>query len=320
MPPCTANTKKGDPCSHQARTGFTTCGKHKAHGAATCSAFKTNGEPCMRVATDTGHCLLHNTVLVRALRARLYRETEILVEDLLWTWGDLDAARDVIDNAPGLSWEAQIQLHIHLNDELGHYMELHPPPAVPLKGELHALSLDNQSVHTGPVNRQTLTGLDLLLETSVPLTEVSTVVEIANLWATQRPKVLMAVVKDMRNWYKTKTCRDRGDNLYRRVLDGLWTRIKLSPMKDELLQRLWEECRESVDTCCEGHISRLCNVMCGFDDAFKAPLSVADRLQMEMASIAAKEIHVHLKVGEAWAVFEELSIPMGERMAWIEAF
>jgi hypothetical protein len=207
-----------------------------------------------------------------------------------------------------------------LEEEIAFFqaMEGPPPPVVPV-GELHALALDSQSVHTGPVNKQTQAGLDLLLETPVA-TEMSAVVEIAIQWGNKSPKARTAVVKDMSNWYKTKSCRVNNDRLYKRALDGLWSRIQLSPAKDDLLQRLWEECHESLHMCCEGHISRLCNVMCGFDDAFKAPVSVGEMLQQRMSAIAEMDLDVHHKVGHAWAVFEELATPMEERMSWLEAF
>ena len=103
-------------------------------------------------------------------------------------------------------------------------------------------------------------------------------------------------------------------------MDGLWAYMKTSPAKDELVERLWEECYESVRMCCDGHLTRLCNVLCGFREEFKPPVSVGELLQQRMAVIAEKEIPVEDKVGEAWAVFEELSVPMDQREAWVEAF
>jgi hypothetical protein len=53
---------------------------------------------------------------------------------------------------------------------------------------------------------------------------------------------------------------------------------------------------------------------------FKPPVSAGELLQQKMAVIAEKEIPVEDKVGEAWAVFEELGTPMDQREAWIDAF
>jgi hypothetical protein len=72
--------------------------------------------------------------------------------------------------------------------------------------------------------------------------------------------------------------------------------------------------------CCDGHINRLVNVMSGFDEQFAPEVPVGERLQQRIGLIAGKDIAVEHKVGEAWAVFEELKIPMDERMPWLEAF
>ena len=77
---------------------------------------------------------------------------------------------------------------------------------------------------------------------------------------------------------------------------------------------------ESLGKCCEGHISRLCNVLVGFDDSFKPVVSAGELLQQKLAAIAERDIQVEYKVGEAWILFEELGIPIEERNAWIEAF
>jgi hypothetical protein len=124
----------------------------------------------------------------------------------------------------------------------------------------------------------------------------------------------------MIRWYDSKTCRTEDDRLYQRLLDGLWTRIKLSPHKDDLVQRLWEEALESLKMCCEGHISRLCNVLVGYDETFKAPVSTGEMLQQRISAIAAEDISIPHKVVKAWEVMEELEIPREQRMEWIEAF
>jgi hypothetical protein len=289
-----------------------------------CGHRMTNGNHCTRPRGEgLTLCAGHDAVVRHRAERRAVKIVWHDVLDALWTGLNEEEARVRLANAftTGVIGERFFTTYAQvLEEEIAFFRVLHPPPGVVPIGELHALALDNQSVHTAPVNKQTQECLDLLLATPVADSEASSVVEIASLWGDKHPKSLAAVVKDMRAWYKTKTCRSKDDHLYKRVLDGLWARIQLSPAKGELLQRLWEECHESLNMCCEGHISRLCNVMCGFDDAFKAPVSVGEMLQQRMSAIAELEMDVHHKVGEAWAVFEELAIPMGERMAWLEAF
>lgn len=108
--------------------------------------------------------------------------------------------------------------------------------------------------------------------------------------------------------------------MYKRMLDGLWARVKAHKERKELTKRLWEEAFESVDKCCQGHLSRLANVLVGFTEEVKAEVPVGEILQQKIAAIAAKDIGVEFKVCEAWTVFEELKVPMEERDAWIEAF
>jgi hypothetical protein len=100
----------------------------------------------------------------------------------------------------------------------------------------------------------------------------------------------------------------------------LWTLITRSPFKDELTVRLTQELDESVETCGDGHIARLCNVMVGFDEAFKTPVSVAEVLGDRIGAIAVRELTIEEKVVEAWAAFEELSIDHEARKDWISAF
>ena len=110
------------------------------------------------------------------------------------------------------------------------------------------------------------------------------------------------------------------DFLYKRILDALWVRIQASEHKTELKKRLWEEWTESVGMCCDGHITRLVNVLVGFDPEFLPPVSTGELLQQRMATLAGLEIETEEKVLRANAIFDELGTPAEERTAWIDAF
>lgn len=119
------------------------------------------------------------------------------------------------------------------------------------------------------------------------------------------------------------TCKTVNDHLYRRALDGLYILIRRMPDRDiqeELFKRAFEECYESVGMCCEGHISRLCNVLVGFDDAFAPPVPFGEILQNKMAAIYAMEVDTEEKIRQATAFFNEFAVPEAERSAWLEAF
>jgi hypothetical protein len=177
--------------------------------------------------------------------------------------------------------------------------------------------MDNQNVHTKEVNQLTSDSMKFLLETPVPIGQ-ETVAELETAWADKSEK--KRVMRDVKTWYHTNTCVKTNDYLYKRMLDGLWVRIKAHKERDELTKRLWEEAFESAGKCCQGHLSRLANVLVGFTDEVKAEVPMGEILQQRIAAIAAQDIGVEFKVCEAWAVFEELKVPMEERDAWIEAF
>jgi len=192
-------------------------------------------------------------------------------------------------------------------------------PTAKATTDLQRLALDKQNVHTEAVNKQTSDAQKYLLETSVPNGQ-KTVDEIWSAWSGQNTKQRKKVVRDIEKWYETADCVKMKDWLYKRMLDGLWARIKVHKYRTELTQRLWEEAFESMGMCCQGHLSRLANVLVGFTEEVKAEVPVGEILQQKIAAIAEKAIGVEYKVCEAWTVFEELKIPMEERDAWIEAF
>jgi len=334
MPQCSATCKDGGACHHNAKTGMTVCGKHTAQAGPVktvyvilCGKKMTNGTKC-KCPREKGMklCKRHHKAEVKAARRRLMRE--IWVDGLDFLWMGVNRPEDYhpyvmrrLDEANATPEERQ-QMNEWIVDELNFYYTIHPAVGHgvnPPKTELEGLARDNQNVHTAAVNKQTADGLTALLETDVAVDQ-HTLVELQGAWRSRPLASRKSVLKDVTRWYQTKTCRTEDDYLYQRLLDGLWTRIKLSPHKDDLVQRLWEECSESLKMCCEGHISRLCNVLVGYDETFKAPVSAGEMLQQRISAIAAEEISLPHKVVKAWEVMEELQIPREQRMDWIEAF
>ena len=191
---------------------------------------------------------------------------------------------------------------------------------------LVAIARDPQNVHTAVVSQQTNKGLEKLLEASKDDRAMRGPEWFASKWlirAYGHWSVVQRAVNDMKHWYATASCKTANDYLYRRTLDGLYIVIqqtKEPEIRMELYKRTFEECFESVGMCCEGHISRLCNVLVGFDDAFAPPVPFGEILQNKMAAIAALEIETEEKVKQATAFFNEFAVPEAERLAWIEAF
>jgi hypothetical protein len=180
----------------------------------------------------------------------------------------------------------------------------------PINSNLAEFSRDLQNVHTKIVNQQTDANIELLLKTPVPNNQ-QTVEEVTAALMKRRKKPTK-YMEDMVNWYNKHS-------LYKELLDGLWARIKSSSNKKELEKRLTEELREMAGKCTQGHISRLCNVLVGFDEDFKPEISVGEHLQNKMSAIAQKDITLEEKVLEALILMEELGIPKEEQDAWIDA-
>lgn len=200
-----------------------------------------------------------------------------------------------------------------------------PPQPVPRPQGLAALARDNQNVHTQVVTTQTNTAIEKLLAMKVPETQ-QTEKTLVLVWLGGMNlgyASVLRVANDINRWFNTKDCRVVGDNLYRRLLRGLVALIaseKDDERKTEMYRRAWEECNESVGMCCEGHISRLCNVLVGFDEAFKPPVPFGEILQSKMAAIAGLDVPDEEKRRQANAFFDEHQTPAEDRVAWLEAF
>lgn len=267
-------------------------------------------------------CKRHRTVADRREQTRNARVVWIEAHEVMWgqvVGGNFNLVSLVADLALENGWithETHADLIVQLRAEWVWYQRERLVPMATATTDLERLALDNQNVHTKEVCQQTSDAAKYLLETSLPIGP-KTIAELETTWSGKNRK---KVLRDVKTWYNTKTCVTDNDYLYKRMLDGLWVRIKNHKEREELTQRLWEEALESVDKCCQGHLSRLANVLVGFTEDVKAEVPVGEILQQKIAAIAEKDIGIEYKVSEAWAVFEELKVPMEERDAWIEAF
>jgi hypothetical protein len=203
-----------------------------------------------------------------------------------------------------------------------------PPVAPPAPvGVLGGLAADTQSVHREVVVKQTNTNTEILLEASEEAAEDFDPESWVTTWWLLMPNrptfnIYYRVMQDIHFWYTRKTCKVASDWLYKRVFTGAVFKISAVEDRDrryELAKRLWEECMESVDMCCEGHIGRLANVFVGFDENFKSPASPNEMLQTQLAEIAQLKLRPELKLAKAKTVMDELGIPEAERAPWLEA-
>jgi len=271
---------------------------------------------------------------------------ESLVEDFYyyWWWNDLTLEerrnlvheletnlypqlRLVIPNADDVArlraWCENEDDHIFLERPVVRFTPRPPTPPT-----LQQIAKDSQNVHITAVVQQSNTTVDKLLKIAEKNTTLERVPDFfAAKWLLKKYGAwgkVKPVVEDMIIWYNTPLCKKQGDWLYRRVLHGLyiyWDGMKDKDIKRELLLRIFQECRESVGHCCEGHIARLANALVGFDEEAKPQVSTGEILQQKMANIAnMKGIGESEKRNMAIMVFAELNIPADQQQAWLDAF
>jgi hypothetical protein len=189
---------------------------------------------------------------------------------------------------------------------------------------LAGLAEDGQNVHTQAVVNQTNDGITIIRSTAVPQGQ-KTVDEIFNAWITVVPhciELLSPVYEDMRKWGNCRTIIKTNDWEYRKALRGIWAKIKTyeGDIRVELTKRLWEECYESVGMCAQGHLSRLANVLVGFDETIKPPSSSKQYFQERIADLSRKDLPTDEKIKIATELMDEIGMPQDERAPWLEAF
>lgn len=205
-----------------------------------------------------------------------------------------------------------------------------PHPTAQPQTQLTTLANDPQNTHTKVVsdatNKATAILLDRIKHLDHTIAPTHWMNWLAVAWLTRCGKnygPMSFVIADMADWWKKSECREKGDWLYRKLLMGVADIIyeeKDEEKQTELLKRLYEECDEARGMCCEGHITRLCNVFVGFDEAFKPQMSSGEQLQNEMATLASADMSDEEKRERAREVLERLHVPADQHGAWLEAF
>ena len=197
-------------------------------------------------------------------------------------------------------------------------------PSAVVKTELKKFVEDRQNVHTRIISNQTDKSMKIIDLTLVPIGQ-KTIGEIVMAWMESGINwaEIEPVYKDMESWGKESTIYSVNDYLYRKTLRSLWALIKSykNDTYNELLKRLWEECKDSVEMCGQGHITRLANVMVGFHEGFLTPKSTKEEFQETISNIAANDnISIKEKTEQAIILMNSINMPEEERTAWLEAF
>ena len=359
-PICTGTKKNGQPCTYKSQPNTTRCGFHMTPEAAQqneprvrappepedrCVYMKWNREQCTKrkvVGDEHNECSVHRASRNARERMRIRRER---FRDI-WRVSGNDIFHQLQDAGGGhwqlanmytrfVVWrmvdrgeteaEAILAMLPEMQAMAARFGEVgRRADAADTRPELQRISDDAQNTHNRNVRKQTDENVKLLLEISPPAGQ-KTLEEIRTVWTTMYRVpgrgVDERVYADMKKWYDTAQCYTPNDWMYRKVLDSLWTRIKLTEdikISRELCKRLQQECAESFQMCCEGHIGRLANVLVGFDDTFRPQIPVGLILQQKMAVISQIE-NVDERFKQARNLMAELNVPEEQAVPWLDA-
>ncbi len=207
-----------------------------------------------------------------------------------------------------------------------HIFFVEPPPVE--RRRLGVLATDEQNVHTHEVSNQTNETIQRLLAIPIPPDQKSRAT-LFTAWnslpgPTREEKIAVAV--DVDRHFQLMHCRTQPpqppDMLYRKMVRGLVAyinQLQYPEVQTNLWRRMFEECRESLEMCIDGHISRLANVLVGFDDNYRSPVSRGELIQNRISAIGAMEIPAEEKTRLATEFFEEIALPADQRAPWLEA-
>jgi hypothetical protein len=191
----------------------------------------------------------------------------------------------------------------------------------PLRGELHALALDKQNVHTRIVVEETKKTVDIIRNaTYIPegyrwshttFSATPYVVSVACQLPPQVSVHLLAI-------YSSDTAiYDIEEGIYGKVLDSVWQYITDSPYKNDLCKILGDEIIDSVGMCAQGNLSRICNVLSGYLDGIKVKESTAEILGRVFPPL----MNIHEKterLEKAKKILIDYDVPQEQWGAWIE--
>lgn len=187
--------------------------------------------------------------------------------------------------------------------------------------QLNDISNSDQNVHDIFILKKTNNGIIFLENYEVPENQKS-LVEIGKIWIKLFNKNdVIKVLNDMKEWIAMKNVMHKTKNIYKNVLRGLWAKINTYSglIHDELINRLWEECNDSVGLCADGHVSRLVNVLSGYDDNFTNVMSPMEYFQHNMSLISNSNAPMNFKKENAIKLMDEINMIQEDRNIWLNA-
>lgn len=178
---------------------------------------------------------------------------------------------------------------------------------------LESLSRDKQNVHTKPIVETVLIRAKELINLSKNSDDEDVFFYLLS------DELLSHKAKENLNsyFYSNDSIYELPKPTYRLVLQGLWKYIQSKPstIKEEMIERLRQELEDNIGTCAQGNISRLTNVLNGYDKKSVEPqISLSD-----MMSQIAKEKNLSTRKKKALETLKKYKVSKEEYDAWMDA-
>ena len=192
--------------------------------------------------------------------------------------------------------------------------------AIAFEPALAALANDSQNIHTVAVQSSTQRAIDLLLARAIPVTaerEVAIVNECHTAITEYVPMLFdNVIIEFIQDFYNCAAFGTR----YRTILIPIWQFITTheSPEFQQTLKtRFVQEVVDGIGMCSQGKMSRLVNVLQGFDVALESCAPLRELFQNKIALVM--ELPEDERPAIAHLLFVEYQIPEAEQGAWLEA-
>ena len=192
--------------------------------------------------------------------------------------------------------------------------------AIAFEPALAALANDSQNIHTVAVQSSTQRAIDLLLARAIPVTverEVAIVNECHTAITEYVPMLFdNVIIEFIQDFYNCAAFGTR----YRTILIPIWQFITTheSPEFQQTLKtRFVQEVVDGIGMCSQGKMSRLVNVLQGFDVALESCAPLRELFQNKIALVM--ELPEDERPAAAHLLFVEYQIPEAEQGAWLEA-
>ena len=204
---------------------------------------------------------------------------------------NMAAARFALVNFPG-----------HINAQGLHVFERDPDGGI----NLRAMAVDTQSVHRSSVVSAVEAAIHRLL--ARPLAADQRTLDEA---------LAVLPTPDLRDELQRDYNLAHGFGLpYAKVLDHVWGTLRAHEHKADITQRFVQELTDGRGMCHTGKLTRLVNVLAGFDDAVGDLMPPAELFQSRFARLADRPLAE--REVSARDLFREFAIPEAEQAAWLE--